>query len=352
MEIIEDQDSLVTTIFHKFDQLSDDWKNIPDRILQLLVSNDYKTLKNPVFTKQSVVQVNGQMNFQMIVYNHQCTLIDSIKNTATDITGVKFFGIKIYDIFRIFWRKNDMIVNDFEFDHCGIAKKILKSNVLDDLNPVIGVTDKKGMIHLIGHKSKVNHDVTNFANHVVIFHQSAELYKLFLLSQSDNAKAKQKVMNELSTLIISISESTIKELLNIYYFNNTKPRAQTEDIVFDQPKSLIDIMQEYHSSSPQYHVLKKNIKPNENPMMIFDNVNSFAGKNSKIVKLNEFGNLYFRTWNEDDRTIFRIIDSKMKEKRKVNDKRRFRDISYDDRTARLGKQELRKYVKESVADEY
>jgi len=95
------------------------------------------------------------------------------------------------------------------------------------------------------------------------------------------------------------------------------------DIVFDKPKSIIDIFHEYYADTDLEKKLCSMIKPNDKPIMIFHSLRDFRGKDVAILKIEYYNKLYFETWNLSEshfEFIEEIIVNKHNEKRNRNKK--------------------------------
>lgn len=72
-----------------------------------------------------------------------------------------------------------------------------------------------------------------------------------------------------------------------------------EDIIFNEPQSLLSILKKYHSDTTTYRTLLHLVKPNEMPIMLFDSLRQFGYKDECEIKIEYFGKIYLKSWNLD-----------------------------------------------------
>ncbi|XWV25706.1 putative orfan [Tupanvirus soda lake] len=340
-------------------------------ILSYLSYPQQNTVTAISFTKHSNIRINGEINFNFVIMNCSC-MYRYNKSTKGEegiikLDRVKYLGIKIYDLFKILLLKNKMILDKFENDKQNIANKILKVDTDETINPVIGYCGNQGSLFLIENRTYLNHNINNFANNVVLFTESCDLYTLFYPNNQANSNYNyEKGYKYLNQLLEHISKPLLQSIINAFYFNNPNINEISTEIVFVEPRSLISIMEEYHSNQRVYHILKKLIKKNECPVMVFSDIDEFMGKSSDIIPIEYFDKIYFIKWDirETNRigygstywmeicpikNITTIIEKKITEKKKGKNyfKYCYRDKYYIDDA----RKENKKYTRLHIRDE-
>lgn len=159
-----------------------------------------------------------------------------------------------------------------------------------------------------------------------------QLIKMFIIYRN--------YKNENNAHIIILTTDSIKIMLssprnsNLWLSMRLLDTEQTtnfhEDIVFDHPKSILEILQEYHPNTEINNKLERMIKSNNETNtdmlhgpMVFKSLRNFGTKDVSTVKVEYYGKLFFETWNlapEYYNYISDIIDDKYREKCDKNKK--------------------------------
>jgi len=293
--------------------------------------NPYIT--NKIFTKNGIIKINGQINFELFVMNLSCVYENSVykqKKSIIQINNLRFFGVKVYDIFRMQF-EGKIIKDQFENDKANICNKILKKIPDDNMFPILGyISPQNFSLVLIDHQTKLNYTIDNFANHIILFPEFYDWYSLFRKNIRYPTNFDVESFNILNKMTSHINKSLIQSIINIFYFNQVVLNEISTVIEFDEPRSLLSIMEEFHTSRAEYFLLRKMVKENDDhQIMIFDNVENFCGKNSEIIPLENFDKIYFKKWDTNNsksydrdyppvQKICSIINNKYLQKRKKN----------------------------------
>lgn len=86
-------------------------------------------------------------------------------------------------------------------------------------------------------------------------------------------------------------------LKHLFCINEPSAEINYEDIIFDEPKSLLTILKEHHENSRAYILLKELVKPNDMPIMLFNSLRQFGYKDECEIKIEYFDKIYLSSWN-------------------------------------------------------
>jgi hypothetical protein len=347
MVSIEDNKSLNETIRNKIVlDTNPDRPNI-GLILYHLAFPKETIISDDIFNFHSMIKINGQIDFNIVLMNYQCiyTVQKLKEKEKIKLDNIRIFGIKVYDIFRVYWLQKQMVQEKFENDNKKLYDKILKKSPNNEINPILGyVSLSDDSLQLIRIRNKLNHTVENFANHVVLFSESQNWFDLYVRERPYAIDYDTECLKILNKMISHIGKSLVQSIINVFYFNTPTLDEEIGQIIFDDPKSLLSIMEEYCPTRREFFILKKIIKKNNNRQnnyavdssevtdkkMIFDSVDKFIGNNSEIVSIAHFDKIYFRTWDltkrknqfheyfSDIDKICDVINIKYRQKRKQN----------------------------------
>jgi len=179
---LENNKSFVDTIIKKYELsfILHEW--LTDTILQSVAKNS-KDVTNLKFSNDSCVRINGEgiIDFDMVLIRLSCDYYCHYEKKIINIHNNKISGIKIRDLFRIYCWKMKMVPEKFDIDHNRIYEKVMKANPDYDLAPILGFLSKHNQsLHLINDKSKLDHNVQIFANHVILFPETTQWHQLIL----------------------------------------------------------------------------------------------------------------------------------------------------------------------------
>lgn len=284
------------------------------------------------------IKINGPNCFNILVYNMKCTYLSKINShnrgkieyNETDIESFKFFGIKILDLFRLYNLNNNE--RDFNDDK-KLYKKIMKVNNNEEKNDIVAYAEKSTdyTLKFIDTKdnSKRDHNVKNFANGVVIFSGASNLTNYFRDGILDRQRQNMVFDKDSSIIIVNnmltkANKVLIQNLINNYYFNvyNISDIVEYKDIIFDEPRSLLEIMEEFYHEEYAYSLLKKLVKENDVEEMLFKSPRCFKERDRETVKIEYFNKIYFQSWNLNPIYFANfeiIIKDKLRKKIKKND---------------------------------
>jgi hypothetical protein len=293
------------------------------------------------------IQVTGPIFFDVIIYDMKCSYYKYIYNYSKDrryqndtqkkskmekkSVAQNYFGIKIVDLLRLYNFTN----TDTDFrDIAGIFKEILKIKNSNEKNEIFGYTSYN-LIKFIDSKtnSKLDYNIRNFANGVIVFESLNDLNNLPPIEPRENSqrnydrrfilqKDKECIyINTINCLIDKITKSVIQELIDGYYLQAYNYNIDCEEekcIIFDEPRSLFDIMDEFYHGEctneiikKSYNKLKRVIKHNDLPPIVLESTYDITDKNKRHIKLEYMDNLFFKTWTKGD---FELIHELIKEK--------------------------------------
>lgn len=208
-----------------------------------------------------------------------------------NIAGVKFVGLKVMDIFKIYELANPMLQNFGNTKQ--IFKQIKKSNrdysctILQDSNNFDNISD--------------------FANRVLFFKQSSDIAQLFAANYYNPIEIceSMRVFSDIFGRIFkTINKNLIENLVGRCdeKFEEYKEQFDTcEYFIFSKPKSLLSILSKYYSESKEYHLLKNLVKPNRKQIYILNSIEDFSKIDSDIMDIKCYDKIYLKTWNFQDK---------------------------------------------------
>ena len=256
---------------------------------------------------------------QDVFYSKKNPCYDHLnENNIYKIDNVGYFGIRVLDIVKLClfvdkkYKENDIYTTeDFAF-----INKILKVNYDCTNKDILAEGHYFNMNNDDNHDNHNTHNthnthccqsnkqlytIENFANKIVLFYGSMDIYSMFneKINKNSYEDVLCKMMKNFASHIV------MRNIINIYYFN--KPYKEEIEIkVFETPRSITSIIEEYHKNSKLYYILRKYIKEsdleliNENQYMIYNMVNNFTGKDVKKTPLARWNTIYFETWCDKD----------------------------------------------------
>lgn len=267
------------------------------------------------------ISINGHYHFDILVYNVNYTIIknDNNKKHTSEINGhTKYFGIKILDLFRLFnlsVQENSSQIN--LIDNEQVYDKILRTNDNIEEHTIYGyLTGYK--IDPIDNKqnSKAICTIPIFANSVLLLNETISFYSCYGKLVEGEQVNYYDIINNFTK---KIDEILIQNLLDAYYLITRDDKY--EDIKFEEPRPLLDIFEEYYKDTQEYHILKKLVKTNDMPEMMFDSPRNFKDRDAKCIKIEYYDKIYLQSWNLDPKNFKKfaeVIKDKYKEKRDKN----------------------------------
>lgn len=256
--------------------------------------------------------------------------------------GIPVFGIKVYDIVKIFTDIGDN--SNLEKHELSVINKILKSCNNDEYTGVLFSLIFPD-VTLVESKSS-DRSISNFSDKIVLFPGATEISHL--ISKNEDVKnVDKKITGVVSSMLSKINIDIIRYIINMY-FSNIPYSSNNKYHKFNKPKQLIKILEKYHGNNAVYHSIKNMIKENstrtcslqicskrslrENSLekVTFNSIKNFSGKQSDIYELENYDKLYFMEWDElrDFSTLEHIYETKRNLKVKRKEKR-VRRTSWD-----------------------
>ena len=229
------------------------------------------------------------------------------KYQYTQFSNVVCYGIKVYDIFNIY--ANFCEFDQLEESNKKLVRKILRVEPMEITTGIL-CSVKGNKVNLLEKTSMNGSSVNNFSNKLVLFDGMIDVHNI--LKTFDNTSnyykdlqiivTREELEQNLLKLINNIAniiDDIVKCILNIYNFD-LPYESDNFYHIFNQPRSLLSILKEFHPGEQVYHRIKNAIKPSEMQNIEFTKLANFLGKQSRIVKLQNYDKIYFFEWSEQD----------------------------------------------------
>lgn len=279
--------------------------DIVDRIYSRFWFDSYCDFSQSLEKYKFIKTMNQQVNltkdehipFELFIIEE--TFPIKWESEPNEIT-IKFAGIKIRDIFKIFHAKNRYIpVLDGKEKQ--IFNQILKTLDIDTPSRVLGVENyffDKSIYHMS--------NITDFANMVLIFVDYQECFSEKGFPETHNG------------IFDNIGIEDIKTIIDFYRFKERKQIKDTK-VVFAEPKSILEIGEIYHKNCQFFnkiknYVNKRGIVFNPEKEYVYETTNGFADDldhwmHEKEKTSRDFVvNAKFKEWDtEKDSDIFKLV---------------------------------------------
>ena len=247
----------------------------------------------------NIVKVNGSIKRPIC---HK-----SCKGDYYEFTDVPCFGVKVGDVVKIFQQLySETIDSEFNEREKVLLKKILKTEVSDKYTGVLCST-LGSRVTLIDQTSQIKFQGKSFADKLVLFGGASDIHSWFKIfhetRHTHKVEAKividDKLRKFMGNFPDQINADLVKCLTNIYFFNLPYEESEEGLHIFEEPKSLLNILREYHPDDQLYYRIKNMIKPTDIKEILFKSLKNFEGKESEIFKLHTYDKIYLLQWDEN-----------------------------------------------------
>lgn len=220
-------------------------QRIADIVLQKqnLNLDDTKKIDTIKYEQKEVIIIGEEMCpiiHYVLHINNKKTRSHSKEDTLAN-----YFGIKIGDLFKYFRACDSDTV--FDKDVRNFYKNVLKLELDYNNSPILFFGGISG--HVVTNKILGSYNYQSFANSTVVFANPLNL------TQFSERNLLNIVTEYVNSIHCVINSANMQYLLDAYYMRNQEDDADV--IEFDEPKSLVDIIQIYHSDNSVIRKLAK-----------------------------------------------------------------------------------------------
>jgi len=249
-------------------------------------------------------------------------LIVQLQNSKCHTDSNKYVGILVSDLIQTILVHNpDLINNDENINQLRTYKSRISSLKIENYD-ILGYVTNQNKLQITIHQNSKLPD--NICNTIILFPAYNSGMITEFIESFEKGDINENIKNQIEDNII---DPILKFNKSYYKLQDLSEIVSSNGIVyFDQPKSLIKILDYYHTGSKVRALLNKLTKPNEDPDVIFSDLNSFSGQRN--LSIEQLPHLYLESWdiNSDFATINNLINQAYFLRRKVNDSVKIKNI--------------------------
>lgn len=208
------------------------------------------------------------------------------------VRAIKMIGLKVMDVFKIFNSSKQIIRHKNILQQIKKIKRHNSSSILQDYQKFNNIDD--------------------FGNSVVLFEHYEEFSELFKVKYSIGLFELEKPIEDLmkdyvniiEKMFKSINKNFVENLINVHFIDKDVyiEKEDIKFIIFSKPKSLLSILNKYHSESKEYHLLRNMIKPNNKKRMyLLNSMEIFSRTDAEIMDIKYYNKIYLKSWNFGDK---------------------------------------------------
>lgn len=250
-----------------------------------------------------------------------------LKNVNNDdviqVTDFHSIGIKVKDVVKLYMLANPHLSarlldkkttevpgTSFTYDDIKFIQKIDKAKEYEHLADILYLGKQDD------NKNDIPQSPEKFANMLVIIGYADVIHALekrYTRGEISQMKLQTGCANFIKSLVLQCTEHRIRKL-NIVFSLKDLEADINKLITFDEPRSLIEILREYHRDvsmcAKLVNLVKDNPPVKEENKVLLTCVEQLGGKNAS-VDLSEFDTFYFDRWNIDwIRYLCHLLDHK------------------------------------------
>jgi len=237
----------------------------------------------------------------------------------------KYVGILVSDLIQtILIKYPDLISEDKNINQLRNYKSRISNFKTEDYS-ILGYVTNQNKLQITMHQNlKLSEDISNT---IILFPSyDSEIIMEFIENfQEENISdtVKNQIEDNIITPLLKFNEA----------YNKLQGVAQIVSakgiIYFDEPKSLLEILDHYHTGSKTLALLNKLIKPSKVPDVVFSDIKCFCGQRN--INIEQMDHLFLESWdtNLDFTCINNMVNQAYFLRRKVNDSVKIRNYDED-----------------------
>jgi hypothetical protein len=353
-----------TTVYKHYDLLS--YVNAAVNNLHMEWSKDY-TLNKFIMKRISNFELWLHANdpdikicIKPIIMNIAYDMDHTIKKPAKvehfSIDTMGHICVKILDLVRIFTFLNPdyKVTGGFEYQELKFIERVMKTHENDDQNDIINLFDNNTLVieKFVG-KKKQAHTVENFANKLWAISGTVGVYAQLYNCSSHSRSYKSGEYASMMAHVVTVDRQFLQQLMNLYFLNTTKSVDKKRVVTFDEPRTLVSILEEYHKDARVCHAVRKfvnrNKKGDSDEGYCYKSVHNFIESESEKLPLTKWHTIQFREWDLD-RDVYDIetaFDDMLFKLKKPNEGR-YNDSYYCRSTKNKKRVNMRNDIRDGV----
>lgn len=242
--------------------------------------------------------------------SYEFTLRSKVRGTTTDVTRKHLvLGMKIRDMMRLY-RFVYGVTDSESYDEKKFIDKVVDAEVLEsktDICCVLSSVFSSGIYCNDDDRVRrgSTYNIQTFAN-IIVLHNTRTLFEQKTYQYSDGRPMRpqdvEQKTRDIMTNFFYTGYDTARMLFNVYFHGRPTLKTQTTT-QFDPAKSLLNVLAEYHPTSPTYSLLRKLTRrpcTEDVSAVTYAQLNNFLGARYLHLPVEKWGSVYLQSWDTEE----------------------------------------------------